>query len=210
MRQKQWIPGPWLNLERYKGTTYYAYLGKYLFNDDYIMLPRAEFYRTREKWFKLYAKENCIFIRPSSGFKTFTGKVFTLEHFDKDWEWVEDFTEPEDIIVITSPKNIKAEWRFISADRKIISGSMYRLNGASKYRREWPDEAIALANEVAQVYEADPMSAIDICQGADDKFYLLEIGSFSCAGIYSCDVEPIVREASRIAEMEHSIAYEGI
>ncbi len=87
---------------------------------------------------------------------------------------------------------------------------MYQLNGASKYKREWPDEAIALANKVAQEYEADPMFTIDICQGIDNKFYLLEIGSFSCAGIYSCDVKPIVQEASRIAEIEHTIFYEEI
>jgi len=41
-RQKSWIPGPWLNSDSYECTNFYPYYGKYLMNEDYIMLPRAE------------------------------------------------------------------------------------------------------------------------------------------------------------------------
>ncbi len=202
MRDKKWVPGPWLNLKQYECIYYYAHLGEYLFNDNYIILPRDEFKRTHKKWFSNLGVEGYLFIRPSSGFKTFTGKLFNEKHFEKDWEWVEEFTDPESLVIITTPKDIKAEWRFVAAEGKIIAGSMYRLNGASKYKREWPDKAIDLATSVAKKFRPDPVYCVDICQGADDECYLLEIGSFSCAGIYSCDVEPIVKAVSELALQE--------
>ena len=208
MREKKWVPGPWLNLREYECSYYYAYLGKYLFNDNYIMMPVNDFKRTKDRWFDELGMVDCLFIRPSSGFKTFTGKVFSKEHFDKDWEWVEEFCDPESLIVVSTPKNIKAEWRFVAANDDIISGSMYRLNGHTNHKNEWPDGAINLAKAVAKIYHPDPMYTIDICQGADDKFYLLEVGSFSCAGLYSCDMEPIVTTASEIALKEWKDLYE--
>ena len=49
MRSKKgWIPGPWLYLQKYECQVYYASLGKYLFNDDYVMMPVSEFKRTKD------------------------------------------------------------------------------------------------------------------------------------------------------------------
>ncbi len=202
MKEKSWVPNAWLTIANYECSKYYAYLGKHLFNDDYTMLPRAELLRTKDKVFDHFGKEGCIFIRPSSGFKTFTGKVFTKENFNYDWGWVEEFTDPESLIVVSTPKNIKAEWRFVVADGQVISGSQYKLNGSSKYRPEWPKGAKDLAQVVADNYNPDPMWTIDICQGADDKYYVLEIGCFSCAGLYSCELEDVVKQASLIALKE--------
>ena len=208
LNQKKWTPNAWLNLKQYECSYYYAHLGKYLFNDKYIMLPRTEAKRRITELFEMYGKEDCIFIRPSSGFKTFTGKVFSKDNFDSDWKWVDEFTNPEDLVIVSTPKDIKAEWRFVIAEGEVISGSMYKLNKTPKYKREWFSEAINLANEVAKQFSPDPMYVLDICQGADDNFYLLEIGSFSCAGLYSCDVEPIVRRASEIALKAWTDIYE--
>jgi len=197
--KKGWIPGPWLYLQKYECSTYYAHLGEYLFNDDYIMLPASEFKRTKERWYERLGKDGCIFIRPSSGFKTFDGKIFTVEHFDKDWEWVEEFADKDSLIVISSPKNIKAEWRFVVAEGEVVAGSMYRENGKSECTGGWHNKAFELAKIVANKYSPDPIYVIDVCQGADNEYYLLEIGSFSCAGLYACDMKPIVETASRLA-----------
>jgi len=202
MRDKKWIPGPWLNLREYECSYYYAYLGEYLFNDDYIMMPVNDFKRVKDKWFDRLGKKGNLFIRPSSGSKTFTGKVFLQKHFDADWEWVEEFCNPESLIVVSTPKDIRAEWRFIAANDDIISGSMYKFNGVSKCKREWPDGAINLARAIAKKYHPDSVYTIDICMGTDEKFYLLEVGSFSCAGLYACDMEPIVTVVSELALKE--------
>jgi hypothetical protein len=48
-KEKKWIPGAWLTPKAFECTTYYAHLGKYLFNDRYVILPRAEVAR-RMNW----------------------------------------------------------------------------------------------------------------------------------------------------------------
>lgn len=197
-----WIPGPWLTACKYKCSEYYAHLGKYLFNDKYIMMPRAEVLRNIDTLFEWAGAGDAIFMRPDSGLKSFTGKVFTRHNFDTDWIWVEEYTDPTSLVVISTPKNIGFEWRFVVADKQVITGSQYCVNGEHSCSPIYPEEAQALAQEIAEIYSPDTMSVIDICQGADHKLYLLEIGSFSCAGLYSCDMEKIVEHASRIALSE--------
>jgi hypothetical protein len=174
------------------------------------MLPRNEVKRRKQELYSLFGKEDCIFIRPSSGFKTFTGKLFTKEKFEIDWPWVEQFTEPENLVIVSTPKDIKAEWRFVVAENEVITGGIYRLDNKLLYKREYPNEALDLAKEIAKKFSPDPMYVIDICQGADDNFYLLEIGSFSCAGLYECDMVPIVERASQVALKEWEEVYENI
>jgi len=205
----EWVPNAWLNLKEYECTYYYSMLGKYLFNDDYVMLPRAEVPRLIDKIYKRFGVEGNVYMRPSSGFKTFTGKVFDQNFFDKDWVWVEEFTEPQDIVVISTPKNIVSEWRVVIADSKPIAWSQYKDNNLSVRRKIISDDALNLAKTVASKsgYCPDPMYTMDICKASDGRCYLLEVGSFSCAGLYMCDLEKIVQVASKIALREYKETY---
>lgn len=45
---------------------------------------------------------------------------------------------------------------------------------------------------------------IDVAETVDNKFSILEFGAFNCAGLYRCNLEPIVRELSRIKEEEYA------
>ena len=209
LREKEWVPNAWLNTQAYECTKYYAYLGEYLFNDDYTMMPRSEVKRNINRIFKRFGVDGCVFMRPSSGLKSFTGKVFKEKYFERDWEWVKEFTDPESIVVVSTPKDMLGEWRVIIADKQPIAWSQYKtLNRMPTRKNTIPDEAKKLAKEIASAgYETDPMYSLDICQGADEKYYLLEIGSFSCAGIYLCDVEPVVEAAAHIAEREWKEVY---
>lgn len=203
LKTESFIPNAWLNLPEYKCSYYYTYLGKYLFNNDYTILPRTEVLRKINDLNKMFGKNNSIFIRPDSGFKSFTAKVFTSKMFQVDWEWVECFTKPDDLLVVSSPKIIKAEWRFIVSNRKIITGSLYKLNDQSVCKCEWPEEVYNLVQEIANVgYNPDPVYSIDICQDDNDKYWLLEVGSFSCCGLYACDLKSIVSEVSNVAVKE--------
>jgi len=223
-RQKGWIPGPWLNSGAYQCTEYYPFLGKYLMNKDYVMLPRAEVKRKWPQLLKIFGNEyEGLFLRPSSGHKTFTGHVFQTEHLEKDYEWVDEFTDPQSIIIISSVKEIEKEWRFVCADHQIITGSLYkqRIGGvvsSGKYREiptaiwQFDDDdiniqedysAFEFAGQVAfEEYDCDPMYTIDICKTADGEFHLLEIGSYSCAGLYDCNIEILVKKATEIAIRE--------
>lgn len=203
LREKKWVPNAWLSLQNYECSTYYAYLGKYLFNDRYTMMPVCEVKRNIDFLFEQFGKQDCLFIRPSSGFKTFSGQVFTKENFAKDWIWVEQFSAPTHLAVVSSPKTIKAEYRFIVTKDGIVTGCQYKKDGNLNLDKDYPESAGILAEEVCKVWQPDSIFALDICTGNDGNYYLLEIGSFSCAGLYVCDMSKIVEVASRIAVKEY-------
>jgi hypothetical protein len=210
LKEKRWIPNAWLTLENYKCSQYYAALGKYLFNDKYVMMPVAEAKRRINWIFENFGMYDSVFMRPNSGFKTFTGKLFKKQLFEKDWEWVEEFTSPGDLVVVSTPKLIRAEWRFIIAEGEVISGSLYRKNNIPEFERNWPDNVFNLVQKVAEDYNPDPMWTADICMGYDNNPYLLEIGCFSCAGLYGCDLEPVVKRAAEIAVKEWKDLYDVV
>ena len=198
----EWIPGPWMTAAKYKCSEYYAHLGNYLFNDKYIMMPRSEVLRNIDRLYGWVGNHSHIFMRPDSGLKSFTGKIFDRKNFDADWKWVEEFTEPSSLVVISTPKDVIGEWRFVVSNKTVITGSQYNIDGKHTCSPGYPDAAFWLAHEVAQVYQPDAVFVIDICLGGDGKYYLLEIGAFSCAGLYACDMQKIVEHMSCQAEVE--------
>jgi len=209
MKAKKWVPGPWVTSKNYECSSYYAHLGKYLFNDPYVIMPRNDVPRHLNQLHKWIGKDDKLFMRPNSGLKPFTAQVFNLGLndqsylFDADWGWVKEFTDPETLIVIAGPKVIQGEWRFIVAGKEVITGSQYQLKDNDlKTAPEYPQEAWDLAVEVACTYQPDPMFVVDICLGEDNKYYLMEIGAFSIAGLYSCNMEKIVQAAVKVAEQE--------
>lgn len=198
-----WIPGPWLNASKYKCSSYYPYLGKYLFNDRYVMMPRSEITRNMEHLYSWLGVNDTVFIRPDSGLKPFTAQLFDKANFHYNWSWVEQFTDPESLLVISSPKSIRGEWRFVVSEGRVIAGSQYELDGRFDCSPEFPATAMSLAEEAAKLYQPDPIFVVDICLGWDWQYYVLEIGSFSCAGLYACDMSKIVEYASDLAVREH-------
>jgi hypothetical protein len=66
-------------LPNYECTKYYAYLGKFLLNKHYVMLPFAELGRRKKEIFEMVGEDDCIFVRPSRGDKIFTGKDILRE-----------------------------------------------------------------------------------------------------------------------------------
>jgi hypothetical protein len=140
-------------------------------------MPRDEVERHLDQLNNWLGKENCLFIRPDSALKPFTAKVFSTDLFEKDWEWVKEFTEPESLIVVSSPKNILGEWRFVVSGTEVVTGSQYQLNKKFDMAPTYPEEAKILAQEIAKIYQPDPMFVMDICLGADQNitFWKLEL-----------------------------------
>jgi hypothetical protein len=174
------------------------------------MLPFGNLNRRKDSLFKYVGKEGRIFVRPSSGYKTFTGKVVSSETWNQDFKLISFYgIEPEELVIVSSPAEIKREWRAIVAERRIIAGSEYKTD--QSWNEETPVET--LPNEVFQYaqaivgsvnYQPDPVWTIDICETNDGNLKVIEVGSFSCAGLYNCDPEPIVKEVNRITIKEWS------
>jgi hypothetical protein len=195
------------NLPKFECVYYYPRFGDNLLNSNYVMLPFGELDRKKDWLFSNVGKDNSLFIRPNSGNKLFTGKVTTTDIWDKDIKHFGFYdVDPEALVVVAAPAEIKREWRGVVVDNKIISHSQYKVDDGC-----WGDSNLPMPVEVLQYgeevlksanYSPDPVWTIDLCETQSGDLKVCEVGSLSCAGLYSCNPEPIVREVSRIAIQE--------
>lgn len=204
LQQKaKWIPGVYANLPKFECAHYYAYLGKYLLNNNYIMLPFAELNR-RKKWLlNTVGADSCVFVRPSSGYKIFTGQVITEATWEKDVELLGFYNvSPDRIVVVSEPRNIRREWRLVIVEKQVVAGSLYREDKNLVSSATVPEKVLDFAQEIASgEFQPDRAWTMDICEVCEG-LRLLEIGSFSCAGLYACQPEVVVKAVSDAALRE--------
>lgn len=200
-------PKAWNNMEAFKCSNFYPVLGKHLFNDHYAMISVNELKRQKWNYYRTFSKESLIFVRPDDGDKSFTGQLIDLIDFDRFWEnKISSTASPSDLVVVSTPKKILGEWRFVVSNKKeIITYSTYQYQGQVAKVPGAPLGAIEKCKEVLhEGYFPDPVFVIDICEDSDHNYWLLELGSFSSCGLYACDMRKIVKEVSAIAEKEHT------
>lgn len=201
-KHAKWIPGVWGNLHNLKCTTYYNHYGEYLLNNDYVMLPYGELLRKKEFLFNVVGENDCLFVRPDSGFKTFTGTVIRRDSYEADVKQLGFYdVDCSNIVIVSKPKNIYEEYRMICVDKQIVTGCMYKLNKKEHYSKEVPQEVFDYASKVADTWQPDNCFTIDVCR-TDDGYKLVEVNSFSSSGFYQCDIEQIVVNANKMALKE--------
>jgi len=217
-RTKPWVPGPFCKLEYYKCSTYYAYWGDYLWNQRYVMLPYAEFKRQifsavamltgrskvgrTSKW--------TIFIRPDDGFKSFTGQTIGNANYKKTFEELDSQIKPDTLVIASSFRRPEKEWRLFCEGTTILSGSQYKNNGQEEMIAGIPQEVRDYAEYVLAHIKWFPewLFVMDIGKEANtnlaNQYGVIELNSFSCSGLYKCDVNPIVDAAIREARKEYN------
>ncbi len=200
-RAKVWTPGVFATVSNFACSSYFCHFGEFLLNRDYIMLPFAELSRRRDFLFDTLAVDDTVFVRPDSPLKLFTGQTARRETFDGDLELMGFYDFPRNALVVVSrPQEIVAEWRFVIADGKVISGSEYTRDGVFAPQPRYELQAHELAVRVASAgYEPDPVWVMDICQTSDEAYHLLEIGGFSFADLYANDKRAVVEAVSATA-----------
>lgn len=204
-REKQWVPGPICNFQNLECLTYFSYFGKYLLNQDYIMMPLNEFYRKKDDIYNKFSIDNKVFLRPNSGAKTFCGNIYDYDFLDSEINTIRLYGKlPIDRIlsVISSPKKIDKEWRIVIVDRKVVAYSLYKKDGEIFEKRECDEGAIELSKAIAnEKWQPDYAYTVDICL-SNGYYKLLEVNSFSCSGLYECDPNLIVESVSDCAIKE--------
>ncbi len=201
------FPVVWLTKENYRCSKYYLPLKHLLFNDNHEITTVSNLKSAKFDYYRRFGKEAMIFIRPDVGDKTFTGQLVDLQYFDRIWDNnIVCNAKDDDLVIVSTPKTINGEWRFIvNKYDGIIAYSTYQYQGLRTYIPSAPQGAIDKCNEVLTVgYHPDSVYDVDICEDADGNFWLLEINSFSSAGMYECKKDLIVKRVSEIAEMEYS------
>lgn len=181
----------WLiaNEHRLDCTYYYPRLRKFLLNQHYCILPFGEMEHRRDWIMNAVGIGGQVFVRPCSAKKLFTGAVIKEADWDKTVALASARIQPEALVLLARPRKIKAEWRAIVVNGKVVAGSQYK-----------PDREPGLPPAVQQYAEKvagsgfnpDPAWTLDICKTESDTYHLLEVGAFSCSGFYLADPDAII------------------
>ena len=212
----RWKPGAFAATHRFFCSHYYSRVGglttspaasdsqlqPVLLNHDYFMVPFGELPRRLDALLEALGVEQQLFVRPDSPLKLFTGMTIHRETFPQDYELMGFYDVPlESLVVVSSPKTIEQEWRFVVVDGKVVAGSLYRDGEADVTLPARDEGARALAEQVAAMdWQPDPVWVLDICRTMEGKYRVLELGGFSFSDLYGCDLSLVVRAVSRAAQ----------
>jgi hypothetical protein len=220
-RNCSFIPGVYLNERNFECTSYYPKIGDELLHTSYTMMPYGDLLRRKNDMFRLYG--DLLFIRPNSGLKEFTGTVLDKNNFEDGIKLAGFYNvEPDLLCVVSNAKNIKKEWRFVIVNNTVISGSLYRdwtispellyhnsttrdiilKNSKSIIEYCTDDKAFKYANKIAKMYNPDNAWTLDVTLTENNEYKVIELGCFSCAGMYGNNLTKIVEKISEDAENE--------
>lgn len=204
-REKLFYYGEWCKWDEFRCQEYYAQLGEYIVNQDYMMMPLIEAHRRQNELLEIF--NGNFFIRPDAGDKGFTGMVITgVQDLNSEsravntWKNIIRDHYKETLVVVAPVRTILNEWRMVVVDKEIITGSHYKENGKLNILSEEhaPQEVFDFAAKVRKTKWAPaPVWIMDICRTKDGNLHLLEIGAFNCAGLYGCNLSKIVSRVSK-------------
>jgi len=207
-QRPNWV-GNWHDESLFTCSRYYSYWGKYITQQNYVMLPFSEIRRRMDWLYSDIGFEDEIFIRPDSGAKEFVGEVVSRGRFNA-WEteakngenWKSDL-----LCVVAKPQNIDREFRFVIKNGKVVTGSTYRLAKHISMERMADIDDISAVIAFAEQALADnppPLPPVHVLDIADcgGKFSILEVGCYCCAGLYESDRRKIALAVSEAAEEE--------
>ena len=192
--------------DKYLCTKYYPYFQDYLFNDKHRIVKLSELKEFKFDFYREFGKEAMIFCRPDSGEKTFQAQLLDLQDFDRFWNNSLGGGEckDSDLVVVSTPKSINSEFRFVVSGDEIIAQSSYQYQGQKTFIPSAPTKATIFVKNLLTIdYKPDKVFCIDVVEDADGNFWLMELTSFSSAGLYACDKNKIVERVSEIIESNH-------
>jgi len=179
-----------LCLGNYVFSKYSKHFGPRLLNDDYVILP----------WWKLYFSDSylfpeseSLFIRPNSGEKIFTGTTLTKKWWKQELDIIKNLPSTygltdETLVVVSTVKEIIAEYRIFMKRDKLIDFSIYEGDeismGDAAALRFWADSLD---------FYPDRYYTVDIAK-TPKSYKLIEINSGISAGWYDMDYNKIVEE----------------
>lgn len=197
------------NREAFECTSYYPVFGECLLNGKhYTVMTYRELKQDHRELFEKFGSGlyGCMFVRPSSGEKPFTGLVMCPNVFDQDIGFIERYNDvpPETRVLVSPFQALDREYRFVVADNQVITGSLYRVKSVVQDQEIKPEnEAFKQAQRfVDEVdFRPDPMWVLDTCTTEDGNWHVLEVGCLSCAGLYGCDPGQVVRAVKQAVKV---------
>jgi hypothetical protein len=163
---------------------------KYLLND------RPEFIKLKDIGAKMEWLDRPMFIRPDDGDKAWVGGVYGPYEAKRHAEYVMSQHGPDMLMLLSQPKEISHEWRFFLIGDEITTGSQYHYFGKKQVEPLYGGMnefgAFLLMTDILKEvnFRPDPVFAFDIAK-SKNKYYLLELSAFNCAGFYAADIKKL-------------------
>ena len=176
-------------------SNYAPAFGNELLNSNYIILPACELSRLKFDILGQFAVDCKIFVRPNAANKVFDGQILDITEIDYISSlWGNELT------VISSPKDILGEWRFVvEKSGEILGYSLYRYQGDFVTFPSAPPEMLDYVKEMAKIAKwSDPVVTMDIAQLTTKKFKVIECNALSTSGLYACKPEKIVEYIEKL------------
>lgn len=174
-----------------------------LLNGDGIFTTFGQLKNNPKRFFNLFNTKN-IFIRPVSGFKTFTGFPVPENEMDYELNSTMQLSSVMDdtYILIASAKEINSEYRFLIVDGKVVDGSEYKRNGKTSVFPGFATKAAKVAETMAQnPWQPDTVYTCDVASTLAG-YKIIELNSFACAGLYAMDKELVINAINDAAMKE--------
>lgn len=191
---KAYYPGAYGLCQSLSSDHYYCNVpNEWLLNDDFHILP-----------YKILLQrypDHKLFVRPVVGTKTFAGQVCNRHEF----EMLQHGTsvQNETLCMFASLKNIEEEYRFVICNGEVIDGSMYSAEERTNFRHDFTQEAYNLAQKMANLkWQPDLVYTCDVAKLRNGIYKIIELNSFSCAGLYAVDLEKVLKIITKTAIME--------
>lgn len=198
----RWQPGAFSRTERHAYSVFSAHIGDLLLNDDFIILPFGEVLR---RGFAEFG--DAYFIKPDAVTKAFTGFVMRRDNFQTELTTMREkhVVDDELLCVVARPREIEAEFRFVVADREVVTGSQYRWDDRPDIRLDILPVCLEMAQEVARrPWQPDRCYTCDVALiDGRTKARVVELNTFSSSGLYACDTRKIVEAVSAAALKEY-------
>jgi hypothetical protein len=195
--------GHYLNEEVMKCNVYMSLLSvdpTDFLNHDHLYCTFQNLKDDYDYYYNLFVRGD-LFIRPNDGVKEFTGSVIARENLMREIDAMEQMYQvsPQSMLLLSTPKKILDETRFLIGNNEIIDYSRYQINGKHKTDRDVSHEVIDFVNKILRetAWRPAELFCIDIATTPDGP-KIIELNSFSCSGWYAMNVEHVIQKVSEI------------
>lgn len=194
-----WVPGTYSIGKAVDCTSYFQHFADCLLNNNHEIMSLEELIRRKEAILRSYGVDGQIFVRPNSGSKLFAGRLFSAAELNLQ-KFLSEGAAPQSVVVISRPKGIRREWRFIIADQRVIAASMYKEFNEIRISSDVSRVAMDYANAIAsREFQPARVWVLDTCETMSGEMFVVEINGFSSSNWYGCDVDSVVASVSCIA-----------
>lgn len=147
-----------------------------------------------------------IFVRPVGDGKQFAGEVMTraavLEWRERvialDGDSTLTTLTADDLVVMASPKQIHAEYRFYVVDGRVITGSLYKRGERVIYSAQFDERVQVFAQARADQWQPNRAFCLDVAD-TPNGLKMIEINAINSSGFYACDMGKFVHAINQLA-----------